>query len=83
MSDPAHKGKEVVDEDATVDHHAISAGKLTEAVTALGAFLAVRDLADRVSSDLADTWWMIGLAYIGATFVSFLWILFMRFFTGS
>ena len=35
--------------------------------TALGAFMSVRNFAERILTDLAHTWWMVGVAYIGKT----------------
>ena len=40
--------------------------------------MQLRDWGERVFSDLSDTWWMIGLALLGAAIVSFLWIVLMR-----
>ena len=34
-------------------------------------------------SDLTETWWMIALALLGATVFAFIWIILMRFLTGS
>ena len=83
-------------------------------ILALGAFMSVRNFAERVLTDLAHTWWMVGVAYIGniqmdllkinfinfglviilwrlqsnfilitgATFISFIWVLLMRFIAG-
>ena len=33
--------------------------------SALGAFMAVRNFAERVLTDIAHTWWMVGVAYVG------------------
>ena len=66
----------------TVDNKAITGDTLTKAMSALGAFLNLREFGERVFNDLADTWWMIGLAYIGCCFLSFFWIVLMRFFAG-
>ena len=38
---------------------------------------------ERVFSDLADTYWIIGLALIGACVLSFTWILLIRFLAGG
>ena len=48
----------------------------------LTVFLNLREFGERVFSDLRDTWWMIGIALIGACFLSFIWIILMRFMTG-
>jgi len=74
-------GDEVVSSDQTVDKTPITASTLAGAVNALTAFLSVSDFVQRVGRDLADTWWMIGIALVAATVVSFIWILLMRFFT--
>ena len=34
-------------------------------ILALGAFMAVRNFAERVLTDIAHTWWMVGVAYVG------------------
>ena len=34
-------------------------------ISALGAFMAVRNFAERVLTDIAHTWWMVGVAYVG------------------
>jgi len=47
-----------------------------------GTFLAVRQFGERVFSDLKATYWMVGLALIGACVISFVWILLMRFLAG-
>ena len=66
----------------TLDKKPISGDKLTKALSALGAFLNLREFGERVFNDLKDTWWMIGLAYLGCCALSFLWIVLMRFFAG-
>ena len=48
----------------------------------LKVFLNSREFGERVFSDLEDTWWMIGIALIGACFLSFIWIILKRFMTG-
>ena len=72
----------VFDEKETSNGKQVRRGEVSGAVSALGAFLQLRDLGERVFSDLSDTWWMIGVALVGAAFVSFLWIVLMRFATG-
>ena len=48
----------------------------------LGGFLQVSDFAEGVFNDLAKTYWMIGIALIGACILSFIWIVLMRFLAG-
>merc|ERR550519_283297 len=68
----------VVPSDQTVDGKEVTEGKLTVAINRLTGFLNLRELGERVFSDLTDTYWMIGLALIGACVVSFIWIVLMR-----
>lgn len=70
--------KNIVDPEDTSDNQGIDEDKLKKAVTALGAFLSVRDFGERIFNDLSDTWWMIGLGFILACILSFLWIVLMR-----
>lgn len=53
------------------------------AVTRLTALLNFREVGERVFSDLAETWWMIGISLLGACILSFTWILLMRFLAGT
>jgi hypothetical protein len=53
------------------------------AVTRLTALLNIREVGERVFSDLAETWWMIGISLVGACLLSFIWILLMRFLAGN
>jgi len=48
-----------------------------------GTFLAVRQFGERVFSDLKATYWMVGVALIGACIFSFVWILLMRYLAGA
>ena len=58
-------------------------GNLTVAVTRLTALLNIREVGERVFSDLSETWWMIGISLVGACILSFTWILLMRFLAGT
>ena len=49
----------------------------------LTAYLNIREVGERVFSDLAETWWMIGISMIGACILSFIWIVLMRFLAGK
>ena len=73
----------VIDSADTEDNKPVTAGTLTKAVTRLGAFLGLREFVEKVGNDLADTYWMIGLALLGSTLTSFIWILLLRLFTGE
>ena len=42
----------------------------------------MRDFAERIFNDLVQTYWMIGIALIGACILSFIWIVLMRFLAG-
>ena len=46
---------------------------------ALGAFMSVRNFAERVLTDLAHTWWMVGVAYIGNIQIDLLKIIFVNY----
>jgi hypothetical protein len=52
------------------------------AVTRLTALLNIREVGERIFSDLSETWWMIGISLVGACILSFTWILLMRFLAG-
>ena len=60
----------------------VKKGTVKHALTALGAFLSVRDFGERLFNDLSDTWWMIGIGFILAFILSFTWILLMRWLAG-
>ncbi len=76
------EGGSILTPDQTPNNQGLSEKTLKQAVTALGAFLSVRDFGERVYNDLSDTWWMIGLGFILACILSFLWIVLMRFLAG-
>eukprot|EP00091_Calanus_sinicus_P007089 TRINITY_DN1798_c0_g1_i2.p1 TRINITY_DN1798_c0_g1~~TRINITY_DN1798_c0_g1_i2.p1 ORF type:complete len:344 (-),score=69.57 TRINITY_DN1798_c0_g1_i2:1062-2093(-) len=59
--------------------HDITKGEIAGSLYRFSAFLNVRQFGERVFSDLRETYWMIGLALIGACIVSFIWIVLMRF----
>ena len=56
---------------------------LNKAVYRLTAYLNIRNIGERVFSDLAETWWMIGLSLIAACLLSFVWIFLMRYLAGG
>lgn len=60
----------------------VSKGNLNVAITRLAGVLSLRQFGEKVFSDLLDTWWIIGLALVGATILSFVWIFILRFLTG-
>jgi len=60
----------------------VSKGNLNVAITRLAGVLSLREFGEKVFSDLLDTWWIIGLALVGATILSFVWIFVLRFLTG-
>jgi len=72
----------IVDSNETEDHKPVTVGTINKAMTRLGAFLGLREFVEKVGNDLADTYWMIGVALIASTVTSFIWIIFLRFFTG-
>lgn len=61
---------------------AIGQIKLQQALYRLTAYLNIREVGERIFSDLAETWWMIGVGLIGACLLSFIWIVLMRFLAG-
>merc|ERR1719419_1452110 len=74
------KNETIVTPDEAEDGKGVTAGTVTKAVSRLGAFLGLREFVEKVGNDLADTYWMIGVALIGSTVTSFIWIILMRFF---
>ena len=60
----------------------VGRGNLTLAIHRLAGVFSLRQIGEKVFSDLLDSWWIIGIALGGATILSFLWILLMRFLTG-
>ena len=40
----------------TIDNKPITGGTITKAMSALGAFLNLREFGERVFNDLSDTW---------------------------
>ena len=73
---------EIISPDATIDNKSITSQTLVMALNALGAFMSVRNFAERVLTDIAHTWWMVGVAYLAATAVSFIWVVLLRFIAG-
>jgi len=59
----------------------VSKGDLNIAITRLAGVFSLRQLGEKVFSDLLDTWWIIGLALVGATILSFIWIVLLRLMT--
>jgi len=72
----------VIPASRTTTNKAVDKTQLEKAVVRLTAFLNIRNVGERVFSDLAETWWMIGLSLIGACILSFVWIVLMRFLAG-
>jgi len=75
-------GEVVVRKIETTNDHDITKGELDRALYRLGAFLNLRQVGEKIFSDLTETYWMIGLALIGACVISFIWIVLMRFLAG-
>ena len=72
----------IIDKDSNPDGKEVTNGEIKHALIDLGAFLSVRKFGERIFNDLSHTWWMIGIGFVLACILSFLWILLMRFFTG-
>ena len=53
--------------------------KLKEGVENLANLLGLKDIATNVFNDLKDNWWTILIGLIMSSFVSFLWIVLMRY----
>ena len=49
------------------------------AVYRLGNFLSFQQFGEWAFRDLKETWWIIGIALIGACVLSFVWTVLMRF----
>jgi len=60
----------------------VTKGELKNAINRLEIFLFFRQTGEKVFADLQQTYWMIGLALIGACLLSFIWIILMRYITG-
>ena len=56
----------------------VTKGELDDAVNRLGIFLFFRETGEKIVSDLRETYWMIGIALIGACFLSFIWIILVK-----
>jgi choline transporter-like protein 2/4/5 len=65
-----------------MDGNPVTGEELNESIIRLRLLLELRNFGERVFSDLGDTWWMIGIALIGACILSFVWIILMRWITG-
>jgi len=66
----------------TPNNKPVDKNEINSALYRLGGFLQVRDFAERIFNDLVQTYWMIGIALIGACILSFIWIVLMRFLAG-
>ena len=60
----------------------VTQGEIENAINRLGIFLFFRQTGEKIFADLRETYWMIGIALIGACLLSFIWIILMRFLTG-
>ena len=60
----------------------VTQGEIKNAINRLGIFLFFRQTGEKIFADLRETYWMIGIALIGACLLSFIWIILMRFLTG-
>lgn len=69
----------VVAGNRTIQGRDVTKKDLNTAVYRLGHFLSLQQFGERVFSDLKETWWMIGVALVGACVLSFVWIVLMRF----
>lgn len=80
QGDKEDQGNEIViNKNETTTDIDIKKSDVDRAMYRLGAFLNLRQVGERVFSDLMETYWMIGLALIGACILSFVWIVLMRF----
>jgi len=60
----------------------VSRTKLVQGRHRFSSFLAARHLFERVLDDLRETYWMIGIALLGASLLSLIWLVLMRFVAG-
>jgi len=72
------ESKEVIIDESGKEKN-VSSEDLNTAAYRMSLFLNLRQFAERIFSDLKDTYWMIGLGLIGACILSFVWIVLMRF----
>ena len=82
LSINADDNSTVISAEGTSNNKGISKGTLKYAMGALSAFLNVRNIGEKIFNDLKDSWYMVGIGLILATFLSFLWIILMRFIAG-
>jgi len=69
----------IIDESNTNGKKNVTSEDLNAAAYRMSLFLNLRQFGERIFSDLKETYWMIGLALIGACILSFVWIVLMRF----
>ena len=82
LSINADDNSTVIPDEGTTNNKGINKGTLKYAMGALSAFLNVRSIGEKIFNDLKDSWYMVGIGLILATFLSFLWIILMRFVAG-
>ena len=61
---------------------AVEEGLVEQGKQRFASLLAVRQLGERVASDLQETAWMVGLALAAASLLSFCWVLLLRLVAG-
>jgi choline transporter-like protein 2/4/5 len=74
--------KVIVPASQSPTNQTVNSNMLDKAVLRLTAYLNIREVGERIFSDLAETWWMIGLSMVGACILSFIWIVLMRVLAG-
>ena len=62
----------------TIEGRDVTKKDYNTAVYRLGNFLSFQQFGEWAFRDLKETWWIIGIALIGACVLSFVWIVLIR-----
>ena len=62
----------------TIEGRDVTKKDYNTAVYRLGHFLSFQQFGEWAFRDLKETWWIIGIALIGACVLSFVWIVLIR-----
>ena len=68
----------IFDGDETSDGEGLTAKKLLEALKKLAEILNLKEISEKIFSDLGNTWWMIVLGLLISMSIALLWIVLMK-----
>ena len=68
----------VIPANDTIEGRDVTKKDYNTAVYRLGNFLSFQQFGEWAFRDLKETWWIIGIALIGACVLSFVWIVLIR-----